>query len=123
MGLLDPWARRAISRRDGQAEFLGEQTGALEDTLKRELILEFATRPDIRRAYLAQVGFEPGAAPSPALCILSKRPDDQSIVTRVGEIFRRRFANDAPFDVLFITEEQDAELARVCRPFFSGAAR
>jgi len=123
MGLLDPWARRAISRREGQVQFLGEQTGSVEDTLKRELILEFATRPDIRRAYLAQVGFESAVEPSPALCILSKRPDDQSIVTRVGEIFRRRFSKDAPFDVLFITEAQDAELARVCRPFFSGAAR
>ena len=57
-----------------------------------------------------------------ALCILSARPDDQAIVTRVGEIFRRRFAKDATIDILFITTEQETDLARVCRPFYSGAA-
>lgn len=118
MGILDPWARRAVSRRQGRVEFLGEQTGSIEDTLKRDLIFEFATRPDIRRAYLARVGFGPESEPGVALCILSKRPDDQSIVTRIGEIFKRRFSSDAPLDILFITDEQDADLARVSRAFY-----
>jgi hypothetical protein len=119
MGLLDAWSRRAVSRRDDRVEFLGEQSGPVEDTFKRELVLEFATRPDIRRAYLAHVGFQATNEPSVALCILSKRPDDQSIVTRVGDIFRRLFSNDASLDVLFLTDQQDADLARVCRPFYS----
>jgi hypothetical protein len=122
MGLLDPWSRRATSRREGRVEFLGEQSGSVEDTLKRELILEFATRPDVRRAYLASVSFPPESEPAVALCILSRRPDDQSVVARVGEIFRRRFAKDTPLDILFLTAEQDADLARVCRPFYSGSA-
>jgi hypothetical protein len=121
MGLLDPWTRRAISRREGRVEFLGEQSGSVEDTLKRDLILEFATRPDIRRAYLARVNFETSGESAVALCILSKRPDDQAIVTRVGEMFTRRFSKDAALDILFITEQQDAELARVCRPFYSSS--
>ena len=121
MGLLDAWSRRAVSRREAQVNFLGEQSGLVEDTFKRDLILEFATRPDIRRAYLARVSFQSDAEPAVALCILSKRPDDQSVVTRVGDIARRRFANDAVIDVLFITEEQDADVRRVCRPFYSAA--
>ncbi len=122
MGLLDAWSRRATSRRADQVEFLGEQRGPVEDTFKRALILEFATRPDIRRAYLARVGFPPASEPAVALCILSRRPDDQGIVTRVGDIFRRLSSSDAALDVLFLTEEQDAELARVCRPFYSVGA-
>ncbi len=122
MGQLDTWSQRAISRREGRVEFLGEYSGSVEDTLKRELILEFATRPDIRRAYLARVCFPPQTEPSMALCIVSVRPNDQSIVTRVGEICRRRFSSDAVLDVLFITAEQEAELAGVCRPFYAGAA-
>jgi len=122
MGLLDEWSRRAIRRREGRIEFLGEQSGSVEDTLKRELILEFATRPDIRRAYLARVGFESASEPAVALCILSSRPDDQSIIMRVGEIVRRRFSNDAALDILFPTAEQEADLARVCRPFYSTTA-
>lgn len=122
MGLLDTWSRRAVSRREGRVEFRGEQSGAVEDTLKRDLIFEFATRPDIRRAYLARVVFEPEGEAT-ALCILSNRPDDQSVVTRVGEIVKRRFTNDTPLDVLFITAEQEADLARVCRPFYSSAVQ
>ncbi len=121
MGLLDAWSRRAVSRREAQVAFLGEQSGPVEDTFKRDLILEFATRPDIRRAYLARVAFQDETEPAVALCILSKRPDDQSVVTRVGDIAKRRFSNDAPIDILFLAEAQDADLARVCRPFYSGA--
>ena len=106
------------SRVEGRVEFLGEQSGHVEDTLKRELLLECVTRPVIQRAYLAQVGFQPGSAPVVALCLLVDRPDE-SIVQRAFEIFRRLFAKDAFLDVLFLTPEQDADVARVCRPFYS----
>jgi hypothetical protein len=122
MGLLDAWSRRIQSRREGRVAFLGEQSGGVEDTLKRDLILEFATRPDIRRAYLARVAFQPENASSIAVCIVSTRPEDKSFVIRVGELVRRRFPRDAELDVLFLTAEQEAEVAAVCRPFFSGAA-
>ena len=117
MGLLDEWSRRAIERREGRAEFLGEQSGSVEDTLKRALILEFATRPDIQRAYLAKVAFEKQNDPSIALCIVSKRPDDRSLVTRVGEIARRQ-SRDAGLDVLFLSADQEREVAEVCRLFY-----
>jgi len=123
MGLLDAWSRRALERREGRVEFLGEQRGQVEDILKRELILEFATRPDIRRAYVARVGFQPQSEPAVALCIVSARPDDKSLVLRVGEIFRRRFAKDVALDILFLTSEQESDLARVCSPFYSGATK
>ena len=119
MGLLDEWSRRAMERREGRVEFLGEQSGSVEDLLKRDLILEFATRPDIRRAYLARVGFQPQAEPSVAVCVVSRRPDDRSLVVRIGDIFRRRFGKDAVLDVLFLTAEQEADVGRVCRPFYS----
>jgi hypothetical protein len=122
MGLLDTWSQRALKRREGPAEFLGQHHGPVEETLKRELILEFATRPVIRRAYLANVRFQPQEEPSMALCIVSARPDDTSLVVRIGEIMRRRFDKDVPLDVLFISADQEAELARVCSPFFTGAA-
>lgn len=119
MGLLDEWSRRAMERREGRVEFLGEQSGSVEDLLKRDLIFEFATRPDIRRAYLARVGFQPDAETSVAVCIVSRRPDDRSLVIRVGDIIRRRLGKDAVMDVLFLTAEQEVDVARVCRPFYS----
>ena len=108
-----------MERREGRVEFLGEQTGSVEDLFKRDLIFEFATRPDIRRAYLARVGFQPGAETSAAVCIVSRRPDDRSLVIRIGDIFRRRFGKDAVLDVLFLTTDQETDVARVCPPFYS----
>lgn len=119
MGFLDPWTRRAISRREGRLEFLGEQSGSVEDTLKRALIFEFATRPDIQRAYLARIAAQAEGEQAVALCILSRRPDDQSIVTRVGEIVSARFPGESGLEIVFLTEDQDADVARVCRPFYS----
>jgi hypothetical protein len=108
-----------MERREGRVEFLGEQSGSAEETLKRDLILEFATRPDIRRAYLARGGVQPPAEASIALCIISARPDDKSLVVRVGDIVRRRLAKEVAVDVLFLTAEQESDVARVCRPFYS----
>ena len=123
MALLDTWSRRALQRRDEKAEFLGERSGSVENTLKRELILEFATRPDVRRAYLASARFQSQTEPSMVLGIVSARAEDQSLVMRVGEIFRRQFPKDALLDILFLTPEQDADLALVCRPFYGASAR
>jgi len=120
MGMLDEWSRRAISRREGPVQFLGGETGSVEDMVKRDLILEFATRPDIRRAYLTRVAFPPQTDSALAVCILSRRPDDQAVVARVGDILRRRYSKDTALEILFLTPEQDAEIAGVSRPFFSG---
>lgn len=121
MGLLDEWTRRAIQRRDGKPEFLGEQSGAVDDLLKRDLILEFSTRPDIRRAYLAAVAFRPENELVDALCLVSRRPDDKSLVIRIAELVRRRRGNDAVLDVLFLKVDEESQLASVCRPFYSSA--
>ena len=120
MGMLDEWSRRAITRREGPVQFLGGESGSVEDMVKRDLVLEFATRPDIRRAYLTRVAFPPQTEAALAVCILSRRPDDQAVVTRVGDILRRRFPKDTALEILFLTPEQDVEVARVSRPFFSG---
>ena len=118
MSLLDEWSRRAAQRREGKVEFLGEQSGEVVDTLKRELLIEFVTRPDIQRAYVARVGFPPGEETFAALCVVSARPDDRSLIVRIGEILRRRFGKEPALEVLFLTPEQEREIAGVCAPFY-----
>lgn len=120
MGLLDAWTRRAIERRnEGHINFIGAESGLVDDGFKRDLILEFSTRPDVRRAYLLSAQFQAQPEPAPTLCILSKRPDDKAIIVRIGEIVRRRFADDTPLEVLFLTAEQDEAVARITSPFYS----
>ena len=56
---------------------------------------------------------------SAAVCIVSRRPDDRSLVIRVGDIIRRRLGKDAAMDVLFLTAEQEADVTRACQPFYA----
>jgi hypothetical protein len=122
LGLLDQFSNRARARRvESRVEFLGEQDGAQEGGLKRALVLEFATRPAIQRAYLAQVGHPPDTKTTIALCIVSTQPGDESVVTRVGDIFARTFAKDAVLDVVFLEPDQETDLRKVCRAFYSRA--
>ena len=119
MGLIDSWVRRAKVRREDSIVFAGELTGPTEDTFKRELMLEFATRPDVRRGYLAQLDAPADAAQSVGLCLVSTRPEDPGLLQRVSEIFSRRFAKDVSLEVVFLTSAQETELAKVCRPFYT----
>ncbi len=120
MGQLDHFASRARARRvEQKVDFIGSVDGAPENGLKRALILEFVTRPMIQRAYLAQATSAPDAQPGLALCLVSSQSGDQSVVTRAGEIFGRTFPKDAVLDVVFLSPEQEAELRRVCEPFYS----
>jgi hypothetical protein len=118
MGQLDEWSRRSIARRrEGRVEFLGQHAGAGGDALTHALILEFATRPGIRRAYLAQVEFEGQGKPGLALGLVSDQPTDD-VVRRVGEIFSRHFTRGSFPDILLLSPEEESEVRRVCPPFY-----
>lgn len=118
MGQLDQFTNRAHARRvEQQAAFAGSMDGGPYDGLKRALVLEFVTRPVIRRAYLAET--RSGDTAGVALCLVSDPPADNSIVTRAGEIFGRSFPKGAVLDVEFLTPERERELETVCRPFYS----
>jgi hypothetical protein len=122
LGLRDEFSRQSrVHRLERRVEFLGERDGVAEGGLKRELILEFTTRPAIQRAYLAQLGYQLDGAPAVGLCLVSSQPDDQSLIRRVSDIFARMFSKDAELDVLFLTPEQELDLKRVCQPFYSRA--
>lgn len=42
----------------------------------------------------------------------------QSIVERLGKVFASEFSRDAHMDVIFTNEDREADLRRVCRPFY-----
>lgn len=104
-------------RREPRIEFLGEQDGGPERKLKELLVALFQRRPAVRRAYLARVGFAPSAAPSVALCLAPSSAEGSTLVEEVRKEFTF-FSADAYLDILFLSEEQERDLQRVCPPFF-----
>ena len=115
--------------------FVGEQSGPAEDQFKTALASRFAGDPRIRRAYLARAEYPrsgpqrttdenrgPAGAAAPVevvLCLIA--PEDLTIVGVVGEEFRKMFAGSQHMDTLFLSEEQERELAKVARPFFTAS--
>ena len=99
---------------------MGEQDGDAERALKARLSTSLAKFRTVNRAYLARVGFQPNAEPAVALCVASDDPN-VSVLEEAGRQFRTLFATEAFLDMLFLSPEQEADLARVCSAFYERA--
>lgn len=99
------------------ARFLREQDGAPERVLKSRLIDLFERCPGVQRIYLVQIAY--GDEVGVALCIRNSNGVDRGMVQDIGSIFASVFGAHEHLDILFLSEEQQASLDRVCLPFFS----
>jgi hypothetical protein len=106
------------ARREKRIEFLGEQDGDSERELQASLRHVFGNHPEVKRAYLAIVGFSPTTQPGIALCLFPKSVESSAIVDEVGQVFSLLFSEDNYLDVLFVSDDQEPDLMRVCRPFY-----
>jgi hypothetical protein len=97
--------------------FLGEQDGAPERLLKRQLIEFFMIHSGIQRAYLAQIGA--GEHSGVALCIRNIGGPDRNLAQKIGAIFATIFNSRMSLDILFLSDVQESSLSSVCSPFFS----
>ena len=119
MGFLDRFRRRTPEvRTEPRIEFLAEQDGPPERELKASLIEELRGASAISRAYLARVGYQPVGRAGVALCLAGARRDDPALVKRIGERFAAIFGQGNVLDIVFLSAEQEAEVARVCGAFY-----
>lgn len=110
-------------RRERRVEFLGQQDGKVERELKSELQHVLRRYPKVARAYLARVGFAPQVQKSVALCLMPRSAEERTIVDEVGALFSDMFSADTHLDILFLTDEEEVDLRRVCDPFFPPTAK
>ena len=113
--------RPTEARSESRVEFLGEQSGPVEDKLKKALALELARFPEVTRAYLARIGFQPENTTSVALCVRSSGGNEEAIVKGVGAHFAELFNKPVFLDVLFLTAQQEIDLKRVSSAFYATA--
>jgi hypothetical protein len=99
-------------------EFIGEQSGTVEDELKGKFRELFAKTPTVLCAYLARLSYGDPAGYSVALCIRSTAGVDQPLQKRLAQLFTDMFRRDQYLDTLFIRDDQEQELKKVCRPFY-----
>src|ERR1051326_2162978 len=112
-------------------QFVGEQDGPPERELKERLA--GSLRPmGIRKAYLAVVSYDErkgpqnaagdGSAPAltVALCVSLQETaaEKHDIVQRASHDFAAMFGPTQHMDIIFLTDQQELALSKVCRPFY-----
>jgi hypothetical protein len=97
--------------------FVHEQDGPPERLLKAKLTEIFSKNNAVERAYLAmaRLGSESGVV----LGLATRYGPDEKIVTTVQETFASECHTNDHLDIVFLTTEQETQLTKVCRPFFS----
>ena len=99
-------------------DFVGEQAGPVEDSLKARFRQMFTEFSNVRSAYLARLSYGEASGLSVGLCIRSTSGIDQSLQKRLGQIFTETFNSKEHLDILFIRDDHEQELKRVCRAFY-----
>jgi hypothetical protein len=123
------WLNRLFGRpqlamvwHEAQIDFVGEQLGRVEDEMKSHWASVLTGKPGVKRAYLAIVRYGNKSTYQPALCVRHPLGRDAALVDALSEPFIRTFATGQALDIIFLNDEQEARLRRVCRPFFEAAA-
>jgi hypothetical protein len=109
------------ARDEARVEFLGEQDGGPESKFKAALLPVLSRSESVERAYLARVGFQPHAAKSVALCLAGSLEIPPALLRELTSTFAQQFNSASALDILGVSPEQEADLRRVCAPFYERA--
>ncbi len=111
-------SRKPEAFKPPQIEFFGEQVGPVEDDLKARFCAVFTRRTAVQSAYLARVSYGEPAGFSVALCLRSSAGIDHDLQKCIGEIFAETFRAEEHLDILFMREDQEVEIKKVCSAFY-----
>ncbi len=101
-----------------QLRFLGEQDGPPERELKSRLVAIFEHEQNVKSAYLVRVTYGDQSPVVVALCLRVQSGSDDEVAENAGRIFASMFGKHEHLDIIFLSDAQEAEVVKVCRPFF-----
>ena len=100
-------------------QFLVDQDGPMERTLKAKLVEFFSDVVQVEQAYFARVQFA-GKVQSVALCVYGTPEMDAQLVLRgVSSVYSRLVPTDQGLQTIFLTPAQKVDIGKTCRPFFN----
>jgi hypothetical protein len=98
--------------------FVGEQDGPPERRLKEALAVLLRLNATVTRAYLARVLYA-GRTGGVMLGLLTDDEEEcEKLAAQVGNAFAALFNTSAHLDIVFLSDEQDAEIRKACPPFY-----
>jgi hypothetical protein len=102
--------------------FLGEQDGPAERRLKEALAVVLGLDGSVTRAYLARVRHDGNTSGVMLALLTDDEQDSAKLVAQAGKIFAALFNTKAHLDIIFLSDAKDADIRKVCRPFFDRPA-
>jgi hypothetical protein len=121
MTFADIFSRRKATQelRATGIEFLGEQDGANERSLKEKLSVLFREQESVKAAYLVRAQYAKPEMKSVVLCVVAIGGPDKSLVESVHSLFRKEAPRGIILDIMFPTDKERSQIDAVCKPFYS----
>jgi len=113
-----PKRRMLNVTRESRVLFLGEQDGAPEREFKDAALVAMQACQEVYALYLARVSYDEIKVVHIAICIKTANADQKFITTSIARIFATLFSTHEHLDVLFLSEDQEISLSKVCHPFY-----
>ena len=98
--------------------FIREQDGVPEQKLKSALVILFQDSKSVISAYLARVDYGNSEEINVALCIRSEKVKDIKLQEKAARIFSDRFGSHEHLDIIFLRDDQETDLKKVCTAFY-----
>jgi hypothetical protein len=100
-------------------EFLGEQDGESERILKHIISPILKNYQSVKSAYLARIKLQGYQQTMVALCIRMNNPAREQLARRLSIVFSKTFSQHEHLDIVFLTDDQELALEKVCSPFYN----
>jgi SseB protein C-terminal domain len=98
--------------------FLGEQDGPAEQRLKEALAVVLGLGASVTRAYLARVVYDDKTSGVMLGLLTDDDKDSEKLAGQIGKTFAALFKTSADLDIVFLSDERDAEIRKACPPFY-----
>jgi hypothetical protein len=98
--------------------FLGEQDGPAEQRLKEALAVVLGLGANVTRAYLARVVYDDKTSGVMLGLLTDDDKDSEKLAGQIGKTFAALFKTSADLDIVFLSDERDAEIRKACPPFY-----
>jgi hypothetical protein len=122
---LPSWLKRKPQRKPitpvtvKSFRFIGEQDGPVERDLKSRWVPILAAAPQIRRAFLVRSVYDGQGGLHIVLALCTSGAPDQGLMQALRVPYAAKFHRDCPLDMMFATAAQEAQIEKVCPPFYT----
>ena len=100
-------------------QFLGQQEGLGAELLEAGFRGALLQLPVVSRAYFCKVRYGSENVNRAGVCVVGAKGSEPKVVEALAPVIKRHLDQDYTIDILFLSERQEAEIAKTCEPFYN----